>query len=208
MAAAGEKSAGKASAAQTGVDPGSLTLCKALSHQTRVAILTLLVERGEAVSPIEMSRILRQHVGEISHHCKQLVKYECAEEVATRQVRGATEHFYIATRPPIMTREDWELLAPPVKNALSGIAFKMIAKDAVEAIEEGTMDSLDERVLVRYPMMLDGPGFSEMHDIMERALEEAQGVQARSKERLEASAEQPMRVAASMMCFEMPQAST
>lgn len=62
----------------------------------RFDILELFtVDGGRALSPREISIELGQPVTNVSYHVTELVKYEALQPVAHRQVRGATEHFYV-----------------------------------------------------------------------------------------------------------------
>jgi DNA-binding transcriptional ArsR family regulator len=193
-----------ASVTKTAVRARNLSLFKAMSHPLRAEILTLLTERGEPVSPIEMSRIFGAPVGDVSHHCKQLVKYECAEQVGTRQRRGATEHFYRATARPHLDDHQWRRMPGPARAAFSEHIVGKQLDDKIIAFEAGTLDAREDRYLTRMPMTLDEKGWEEMYEIMDAAFEKSFEVQARSDERRRENGEAGIKVSASLACFEMP----
>jgi DNA-binding transcriptional ArsR family regulator len=65
---------------------------KALAHELRVAILSLLNER--AASTTELAAALDRPKGTIGYHLKVLESAGLVKVVATRQVRALTEKFY------------------------------------------------------------------------------------------------------------------
>jgi DNA-binding transcriptional ArsR family regulator len=84
---------------------GSENRIKAMSHPLRAAILRILAERP--ASPAEMARELGEELSNVSYHAKQLVRFECAELVDIRVVRGALEHFYRANERPLVDIDEW-----------------------------------------------------------------------------------------------------
>lgn len=115
---------------------------KAMSHPMRAAILRILAER--TASPAEMARELREELSNVSYHAKQLVKFECAELVETRVVRGALEHFYRATEQPLIETEQalaldeeglHEVLAVHARARLE--IFAIASRSAARLIESG-----------------------------------------------------------------------
>lgn len=115
---------------------------KAMSHPTRAAILRILTER--TASPAEMARELGEELSNVSYHAKQLVKFECAELVETRVVRGALEHFYRATEQPLIETEAWlaldeegmhEVLAVHARTRLEILAIA--SRSAARLVESG-----------------------------------------------------------------------
>ena len=71
-------------------------VAKAFAHPLRVQILIILNER--VASPNLLSQELDQSLNLVAYHVRVLEKYDCIELVDTKQRRGATEHFYRATR--------------------------------------------------------------------------------------------------------------
>ena len=71
-------------------------VAKAFAHPLRVQILIILNER--VASPNLLAQELDQSLNLVAYHVRVLEKYDCIELVDTKQRRGATEHFYRATR--------------------------------------------------------------------------------------------------------------
>lgn len=67
-------------------------MMKALAHPVRARALTVLNER--MASPSELAEEQDEAVGYVAYHVRVLREMELIELVKSRQVRGATEHFY------------------------------------------------------------------------------------------------------------------
>jgi hypothetical protein len=180
-----------------------LDLHKALSHRLRAEILTFLTDHAKA-SPVEMSRELLAPVGDVSHHVKQLVKYGCAEEVETRPRRGAVEHFYRATSPPVIDVEDMEKMPLPARRVFNGHVAQKVLDDLQEGFEAATIEARPDHHLTRAPLSLDAEGWSELVELHRRTLEETHEIELRSSKRLAESGEEPIRCSSSQLCFELP----
>lgn len=81
----------------TGPAEADRILLKALSHPVRARALTVLGQR--VASPSELAAEQGEPVGDVAYHVRVLRELEMIELVKTRQVRGATEHFYRSTAP-------------------------------------------------------------------------------------------------------------
>ena len=68
---------------------------KACANPLRATILEKL--DGRVASPVELARELNLDVPQVGYHVRALDKLGALRLVRTRQVRGATEHFYTAT---------------------------------------------------------------------------------------------------------------
>jgi hypothetical protein len=80
-------------------------VAKAFAHPLRVQILIILNER--VASPNLLSQELDQSLNLVAYHVRVLEKYDCIELVDTKQRRGATEHFYRATRRQFLSDAEW-----------------------------------------------------------------------------------------------------
>jgi DNA-binding transcriptional ArsR family regulator len=70
-------------------------LARATAHPLRVSILEILgIDGGRVLSPSELSRELQIPLSNTNYHVTELAKASLIELARTRQVRGATEHFY------------------------------------------------------------------------------------------------------------------
>lgn len=74
--------------------PLNVEMVKALSHELRVEILTILNER--VASPNELAKELGEGLSQVSYHVKVLRDYGTITLVKTVPRRGAVEHYYRA----------------------------------------------------------------------------------------------------------------
>lgn len=68
-------------------------------HPTKVAIIKTLLGERRPLSARDLEPLLDHQVALslISYHLRRLAELGVVEEVSSRQVRGATEHFYFFT---------------------------------------------------------------------------------------------------------------
>lgn len=176
-------------------------LGEALRHPLRSRILEKL---GEGVySPVEMSQIFEEEVGNVDYHVKRLEKLGLAEIVRTAPRRGATEHWYRATSLVFGTLAELQKLPKAVANHYAGDFLRMLNRDFIEAAEAGAMDAHDDLHLTRTPRVLDKEGYDEVLEIWEQARLAAEEAEVKSAERLAASGERGVRVATSLLCHPM-----
>jgi DNA-binding transcriptional ArsR family regulator len=70
-------------------------LARATAHPLRVAVLEILgIDGGRTLSPSDLSQELQIPLSNTNYHVTELAKAGLIQLVRTRQVRGATEHFY------------------------------------------------------------------------------------------------------------------
>lgn len=183
---------------------------KAMSHPLRAKCLRLLVERGE-MSPVEVSRELglsRELGGyglsDVSYHMKQLEALDCAEVVRTRTVRGAVEHFYIATERHLIDLEEWEELDPLLAEGLVYEFMQKILDDFLASREAGIVGSDKDFHITRTPMVLDLEGLREGLELSEEWRLGMSEIERRSAERRAQTGEPGVPVSSSLAYFKMP----
>lgn len=189
------------SSRQKGIDKKFVHL---VSSRTRIEVLVVLVER--TASPKEISRELRQPIGKVSHHVRELLKMELIELVDEKQRRGAVEHYYRGLVRPIFSSEEWDELNPVERQQISMWVFGLVLSDAAASLNTGLFDARTDRHLSRIPLLVDEAGWREIVEIQANALEALFEVQAASAARFankENDGEQTHALA-SMMCFEIP----
>jgi len=183
--AAKAKTKTKAKKRGTGVDQ---KLVKALAHQLRVEILTILNER--MASPNELSKELGEGLSQVSYHVKVLKDFECIEMVKTEPRRGAVEHYYRATARAFLTDRDWRALPESVKVGVSASAIRMIVDDVVGALQGGAFDARDDRHVSWTPGLVDEQGWKEVVDLVNETLEKIIKIHSASAKRLAKSGEE------------------
>jgi DNA-binding transcriptional ArsR family regulator len=177
-------------------------VAKAFAHPLRVQILIILNER--VASPNLLAQELDQSLNLVAYHVRVLEKYDCIELVDTKQRRGATEHFYRATRRQFLSDAEWARLPQTLRPGLSGAMLKAAFSDIEEAVRKGTMDELDDRHLSRTPMVVDKQGWGEVATLLVEALDRVLEIQAESSARLATSDESGMLSKVEIMHFKSP----
>jgi DNA-binding transcriptional ArsR family regulator len=181
------------------VDP---RIAKALSHPMRARILRILNER--VASPNEIAEMIHERLPNVSYHVRALLDLGCIELVDTAQRRGAIEHYYRAVVRPFFSESDWKRIPRSGRQAISDTLLRVMWEDVSEAIEAGTFDSRPDRYLTHTPIVVDEEGWSELADIMARALQEVEKVESQSARRLKKSKEGGVPTKVVLMQFESP----
>jgi hypothetical protein len=177
-------------------------VAKAFAHPLRVQILIILNEK--VASPNMLAQELDQSLNLVAYHVRVLEKYDCIELVDTKQRRGATEHFYRATRRQFLTDSEWSSLPQSLRPGLSGAALKSAFDDIEEALDQETFDELEDRHLSRTPMVVDKKGWKDAAELLERTLERLLEIQTEANERLAESGEESMLSKVVMLHFKSP----
>jgi hypothetical protein len=177
-------------------------VAKAFAHPLRVQILIILNER--VASPNLLSQELDQSLNLVAYHVRVLEKYDCIELVDTKQRRGATEHFYRATRRQFLSDSEWARMPEALRPGLSGAMLKAVFDDIEEAVDADTFDELEDRHLSRTPMVVDKRGWTEVATLLEETLDRVIEIQAEASERITNSDEPGMLSKVEMLHFKSP----
>lgn len=178
-------------------------VAKAFAHPLRVQILIILNER--VASPNLLAQELNQSLNLVAYHVRVLEKYDCIELVDTKQRRGATEHFYRATRRQFLSDSEWARMPESLRPGLSGAMLKSVFDDIEEAMTQGTLDEIEDRHLSRTPMVVDKQGWSDVVGLLSETLDRVLEIQAEASERLANSDESGMLSKVAIMHFKSPQ---
>jgi len=181
-------------------------LLRAGWHPIQIEALTILVE--QVASPKEVAiklKLTAAKAGYVSSHIKELEKRGLVELDRTEPRRGATEHFYKAIHPLIVTDRDAERMSFEERLILSCWIISRMSADFVMAVEAGTIDERSDRQCSRFPLRLDDQGYSDLIDEYGQAFHRTLEIQAESEGRLTASGEDGKPFSAMMACFPMPQ---
>jgi DNA-binding transcriptional ArsR family regulator len=180
-------------------------VAKAFAHPLRVQILIILNEK--VASPNMLAQQLDQSLNLVAYHVRVLEKYDCIELVDTKQRRGATEHFYRATRRQFLTDAEWARLPESLRPGLSGAMLKSAFDDVEEALDKGTFDEIEDRHLSRTPMVVDQKGWNDATELLLGALDRLLEIQAEASERLATSGEKSFLSKAVILHFKSPEPS-
>jgi hypothetical protein len=177
-------------------------VAKAFAHPLRVQILIILNER--VASPNLLAQELDQSLNLVAYHVRVLEKYDCIELVDTKQRRGATEHFYRATRRQFLTDSEWSRMPQSLRPGLSGAMLKALFDDVEEAVTGDTFDEVPDRHLSRTPMVVDKQGWSDTAAVMSDTLDRLLEIQAEASQRIAAGEEQGILAKVMMLHFKSP----
>jgi predicted ArsR family transcriptional regulator len=177
-------------------------VAKAFAHPLRVQILIILNEK--VASPNMLAQQLDQSLNLVAYHVRVLEKYDCIELVDTKQRRGATEHFYRATRRQFLTDSEWSSLPESLRPGLSGAMLKSAFDDVEEALDKETFDEMGDRHLSRTPMVVDKQGWKDASELLEATLGRLLEIQTEASERLAKGDEESMLCKVVMLHFKSP----
>lgn len=180
-------------------------VAKAFAHPLRVQILIILNER--VASPNLLAQELGQSLNLVAYHVRVLEKYDCIELVDTKQRRGATEHFYRATRRQFLSDSEWARLPESLRPGLAGAVLKTVFEDIEAASNAGTFDEMDDVHLSRTPMVVDDQGWTDISDLLAETLERILEIQTESSERLTKEGGKGISSKVHMIHFKSPQAA-
>jgi len=177
-------------------------VAKAFAHPLRVQILIILNER--VASPNLLSQELEQSLNLVAYHVRVLEKYDCIELVDTKQRRGATEHFYRATRRQFLSDSEWARMPESLRPGLSGAMLKAIFDDIEEAVTGNTFDRFEDRHLSRVPMVVDKQGWEDVTALLGGTLDRLLQIQAEASARLAGGEGPSMQTKVEMLHFTSP----
>jgi predicted ArsR family transcriptional regulator len=180
-------------------------VAKAFAHPLRVQILIILNER--VASPNLLAQELDQSLNLVAYHVRVLEKYDCIELVDTKQRRGATEHFYRATRRQFLSDSEWARMPQSLRPGLSGAMLKSVFDDIEEAVKSGSLDEKEDRHLSRTPMVVDKEGWDQVKNLLLETLDRVIEIQGESQARLAKSGEDGMNTKVELMHFLSPNPS-
>jgi hypothetical protein len=178
-------------------------VAKAFAHPLRVQILIILNER--VASPNLLAQELDQSLNLVAYHVRVLEKYDCIELIDTKQRRGATEHFYRATRRQFLNNSEWAKMPQGLRPGISGAVLQALFTDIDEAIAKETFDEIDNPHLSRTPMVVDKEGWDAVANLLSEALDRVLTIQAESSERLANSGEDGILCKVGMLHFKSPE---
>jgi DNA-binding transcriptional ArsR family regulator len=179
-------------------------VAKAFAHPLRVQILIILNER--VASPNLLSQELDQSLNLVAYHVRVLEKYDCIELVDTKQRRGATEHFYRATRRQFLSDAELARLPDSLRPGLAGAILKSVFDDIEEASKTGTLEEVDDLHISRTPMVVDKQGWSEISELLAGTLDRVLEIQGEASERLASGDEQSILSKVQLLHFRSPTA--
>jgi len=177
-------------------------VAKAFAHPLRVQILIILGEK--VASPNMLAQQLDQSLNLVAYHVRVLEKYDCIELVDTKQRRGATEHFYRATRRQFLSDDEWSRMPESLRPGMAGAMLKSVFEDIEAASKSGTLDEVEDIHLSRTPMVVDKQGWSDVSTLLKSSLDRLLEIQAESSERIAAGEDEGILSKVHLLHFKSP----
>lgn len=178
-------------------------VAKAFAHPLRVQILIILNEK--VASPNMLAQQLDQSLNLVAYHVRVLEKYDCIELVDTKQRRGATEHFYRATRRQFLSDDEWSRMPTSLRPGMAGAMLKTVFEDIEVASKSGTLDQVEDIHLSRTPMVVDKQGWEDVSTLLKGALDRLLEIQAEASERIAAGDEPGILSKVHLLHFKSPE---
>ncbi|HEY6731111.1 MAG TPA: hypothetical protein VI039_08815 [Solirubrobacterales bacterium] len=130
--------------------------------------MTILNQR--VASPSELAAEQEEDVGYVAYHVRVLHELDLIELVDTRQVRGATEHFYRGTVKPYLSNDFWAQLPEDARSGISVAGLDVLNQAIKQAFEAETFDARTDRHLSNLSLELDEEGWQEATALLESCL--------------------------------------
>jgi DNA-binding transcriptional ArsR family regulator len=180
-------------------------VAKAFAHPLRVQILIILNEK--VASPNMLAQQLDESLNLVAYHVRVLEKYDCIELVDTKQRRGATEHFYRATRRQLLTDDQWAQMPASLRPGMATAVLKSIFEDIEAASKSGTLEEVDDVHISRVPMVLDKQGWDDVSGLLKGTYDQLMEIQTASSERVVASKDETTIAKVHLLHFKSPKAN-
>ena len=186
-------------------------LAAAVAHPTRVRALAVLGER--VASPAEIAKETGEYVGNVGYHVNTLAEASLVEEVGSRPVRGAVEHFYKGVELPILDAEQEAEMTDEDRASFAESVVALFAADVSKAIESGTYKDRTDHHLTRLVRLTDAEGYEQLKAAYMALFERVQEIFGESAERMsepskeEKRTKKPIRVLTFQAMMQLPKVS-
>jgi hypothetical protein len=118
--------------------------------------------------------------------------------------RGASEHFYRATRPAFRDGSTWTEPSDALRRIRSWRTFERFSEKVTEAMQAGTFDARVDRYVTLSFLSLDQQGWANVVAGIEALSALIFEEQERAKDRMAKSGEKPILLTAGLGAFEAP----
>lgn len=158
-----------------------------VGHRIRIEILAALHE-GSATTA-KLSEVLREPIGNLTHHIEQLLKQGSIEVADTRQVGNVTQNVYCAISLPEYTSDEFEGLAEDEQEATLAVILQASMAEALASLWAGKLVG-DPLVMFAWNRInLDDEGRRDLHEEQDRSWLRIKEIEAESANRISRSGE-------------------
>lgn len=120
----------------------------ALSHRTRVYVLTILNEG--TYTPDQIADIIGEPLNRVGHHIRELLDAGSIELAKVEKVRNADRHYYRAVRMPFYSNEEAEALTPQERKVTAGLTVQCMTAELMAALWGGKLHDDPSEVLLAW----------------------------------------------------------
>src|SRR6201992_2660762 len=178
------------------------TLAAAVAHPIRSKCLVILAER--VASPAEIARELQLDVSKVGYHVNALAEANLIEEIGSRPVRGAVEHFYRAVQLPVVDNDQMDAYSAEERRIVAETILSIHAANAAHSLEDGTYLKRTDSHLTRLAFNIDEEGWGEATAAYMELYERIFEIQEAAAARMRDGEEKPFRVVSFQSLFEIP----
>ena len=164
----------------------------------------LIILNEKVASPNMLAQQLDESLNLVAYHVRVLEKYDCIELIDTKQRRGATEHFYRATRRQLLTDDQWAQMPTSLRPGMAAAVLKSIFEDIQAASEGGTLEEVDDVHISRTPMVLDKKGWDEVSNLLQTTFDQLMEIQTAASQRAAENKEDGTLAKVHMLHFKSP----
>jgi DNA-binding transcriptional ArsR family regulator len=178
----------------------------ALGHRIRIEVLALLNEG--VFTPDEISSILDEPIGKVTHHISELVEGGAIELAKTEPVRNATRHFYRAVQQPYVSAEEAAAMTPQQRQVIVGLILQSIMAESMSAFWAGNMINDPDHTMLSWRWFnVDKEGRGEIIAELAASWGRIREIEARSAARRSESGEDTVSVIVAMQGFQRSRSS-
>lgn len=172
----------------------------ALSHRTRVLVLSLLNEGTYTVAQI--SEILDIPVEPLAHHIRELADAGSIELARTEEKRNFNQHYYRAVEMPFYSDEEVWAMTPIQRQVSAGLILQNVSAEMLTSFWAGKMRDDPHCWLAWRWFNVDGQGRQDIADEQQRFWDRMQEIEAESTARRLVSGEEATSVIVAELAFE------
>lgn len=162
----------------------------------------ILAER--VASPAEIARQLHLDVSKVGYHVSALSDAHLIEEIGSRPVRGAIEHFYRAIQLPIVDNDLEATFSEEERRVVAETILSIHAATAAHSLDVGTFLHRADHHLTRLAFNIDEEGWGEATAAYMELYERIFEIQEAAAARMTDGDEKPFRVVSFQSLFEIP----
>jgi DNA-binding transcriptional ArsR family regulator len=151
----------------------------------------------------QISERVQESRRRVRYHLEVLCSQGLVEIVEEKRRSGVVENFYRSCFDPFLSKDQIEDVPAKRQQKIILGLLKAIFADAVAALEGGTYVRRPEWAAGRIQQDVDEQGWAELGAIFEQNTREAMEIMRRAQARLRESGEEPIRVGAATLLFEM-----